>query len=450
MRDRIFVRLPATLLLVAFGLIVVHAPLTVFIGTRIPELDIVIKAWKEPLILLSLGLIVAGLVWQKQLNSFRHDILLWVMSGYVMLHIVIALLFNSMFALIQPWMLASLVAGLAIDLRYILFFMAVYLLVRTYPSYRRRFLKVSVIGAIVVVGFALLQQFLPHDILKHIGYSAETIAPYLTVDKNYDFIRINSTLRGPNPLGAYAAIVFVGCVAYVLYRWQELKKQRAKLGLFILLLIGSTVALWTSYSRSAVIAAAIGVAAVLLVRFARSIRPHHVLAIIGVSAAVGVGVYLARDSAFVHNVILHDNPTTGAELTSNTAHAESLFEGTERMLRQPFGAGIGSTGSASLYGDSPLIIENQYLFIAHESGWLGFVLFIAITIVLLRRLAHRHNDWLARAVFASGLGLALICLIQPVWVDDTVSIIWWGLAAIALTKGEKHDRTTNKKTKRAA
>jgi hypothetical protein len=27
-------------------------------------------------------------------------------------------------------------------------------------------------------------------------------------------------------------------------------------------------------------------------------------------------------------------------------------------------------------------------------------------------------------------------LLQPVWVDDIVSIVWWGLAAIALAGGK--------------
>ena len=102
------------------------------------------------------------------------------------------------------------------------------------------------------------------------------------------------------------------------------------------------------------------------------------------------------------------------------------------MLAQPLGGGIGSTGSASLFTDEPFIIENQYLFIAHETGWMGLALFIAITYLVLSILWRQRKDWFALGVFASGLGLALIGLIQPVWVDETVAIVWWGLAAIAL------------------
>ena len=113
----------------------------------------------------------------------------------------------------------------------------------------------------------------------------------------------------------------------------------------------------------------------------------------------------------------------------------------ERLAQQPLGAGVGSTGSASLYTDSPVIIDNQYLFIAHEAGWLGLALLITIFVVIMVRLWHGRKNWLALGVFASGIGLALIGLLQPVWVDDTVAIIWWGLAAIALVRGSYARKT---------
>ena len=103
-------------------------------------------------------------------------------------------------------------------------------------------------------------------------------------------------------------------------------------------------------------------------------------------------------------------------------------------MAQPLGAGIGSTGSASLYDDDEggVIIENQYLYIAHETGWLGLALFVAIFGLIMVRLWRARDDWLALGAFASGVGMALIGLLLPVWADDTVAIVWWALAATAL------------------
>jgi hypothetical protein len=151
--------------------------------------------------------------------------------------------------------------------------------------------------------------------------------------------------------------------------------------------------------------------------------------------AVIAGLIAGQNSTFVSNVVLHEDPTEGNSINSNDGHFASVQDGFTRMIRQPFGAGIGSTGSASLHGDSPTIIENQYLFIAHEAGWLGLGVFIVLFMMVLWRLWQGRQDWLCLGVFASGIGLALIGLLLPVWVDDTVAIIWWGLAAIALARG---------------
>src|SRR6185312_10535467 len=153
--------------------------------------------------------------------------------------------------------------------------------------------------------------------------------------------------------------------------------------------------------------------------------------------ALGVGIVATRNTDFVSNVVLHDNPVGGSSTKSDQGHISSLKDGISRALTQPFGAGIGSTGSASLSTDKPLIIENQYLFITHETGWVGLAVFVMIFVGVLNRLWQRRENYLALGVFAGGIALAVIGLLLPVWVDDTVSIVWWGLAAIAI--GGKYD-----------
>jgi hypothetical protein len=153
----------------------------------------------------------------------------------------------------------------------------------------------------------------------------------------------------------------------------------------------------------------------------------------------GLGGYLAlnHDSDFVSNVILHENPEGGSEFTSNDGHVASLQDGVRRFVEQPLGAGLGSSGSASLLGDEPHIIENSYFFVSHEAGWLGLALFVAIFVIVMLRLWKGRTSYVALGVFASGVGIAAIALLLPIWADDTVSLIWWGLAAVALAGGKK-------------
>lgn len=409
-------------LLAIFAGIVLHAPIAVGFSTLFPQADLVVKSWKE--ILMGIALVVSVVVLTTHKKwAILQDKLIYYIALFAALNLLTIPLFYTGFE--------ATVAGLFINLRYFLFFVLVYVALKLYPKLYRLFITTFVAGALVVLGFAILQvTVLPNDFLKYLGYGESTIMPYLTVDQNEAYVRINSTLRGPNPLGIYALIA----LAVVLAAWLRGPRAftRRESVLAGILAAGSIVALWASYSRSAALAAAIAVVVVVLVTHGRKIPKYVWIVVLGAGLVLTASVVTLRDTQFVSQVILHEDPHEESEYNSNDGHADSLVDGTERMLRQPLGAGIGSTGSASLYTDDPVIIENQYLFVAHEVGWVGLALFITIICVTLKRLWMRRAQWLALAVFASGLGIALAGLIQPVWVDDTVSIVWWGLAAIAL------------------
>lgn len=414
-------------LMVVFGGIVLHAPLSVSLGTLFPRYSLLIKSWKEIIMLLLVPLAIYLMSKRRLWHELANDWLMRLIAGYAALHLLtILFLFQGA---------KATAAGLLIDLRYLLFFCLVYVGMRLWSSFRPLFIKVGVIGACIVVGFAVIQLFLPPDFLKIIGYGRDTIEPYLTVDKNPEFIRVNSTLRGPNPLGAYAGIV-LGLVAAAFMKGKVILQSRLAVPVGLLTAC-SLVALWVSYSRSALIAAAITILVVIGIAFRQRVSKRvWVGGVVALGLIVGILVSMSSNN-FVSNVILHENLQGGSSISSNEGHLQSLTISLSQLLRQPFGAGVGSTGSASLFGGSALIVENQYLFIAHEAGWLGFTLFLAVFTLTMRRLWQRRQDWLGLGVFASGLGLAFIGLLLPVWTDDTVSIVWWGLAAIVL--GGKKD-----------
>ena len=244
-------RLFVGLLLVIFGGIVLHAPISVGFGVLFPAADLLIKSWKEILMAVAavLGLV---LLWRQGRLGLVKQPLLLLIAGYALLHLLLIPVFYSN--------VTAVLAGLLINLRFLLFFVLVYLAVVLYPGLRRQFLWVFAGGALVVGLFALAQVLiLPPDFLAIIGYSTQTIVPFLTVDQNPDFVRITSTLRGPNPLGAYAVIVLAVVAAFYLRRRRLGDVRRDVVA--AVASVGSLVALWFSYSRSALIAffAAMGV-----------------------------------------------------------------------------------------------------------------------------------------------------------------------------------------------
>jgi hypothetical protein len=416
-------KLFVVLLLVVFGGIVIHAPLSVGLGVLFPDYDLLIKSWKEILLIGCIPLALAIVTRRKLWRELLDDWLFRLVLAFAALHFLLAPVFYQG--------AASTAAGLSIDLRFLLFFCLVYVAVKALPAYRRRFVQVGIVGAIVVVGFATVQLFLPPDILSHIGYGKNTIAPYLTVDKNPQFIRENSTLRGPNPLGAYAGIVLSSLVAFWVRKKDKLRTPKTRLGAGALVLC-SVIALWVSYSRSALVAGILGVLLVLVIAVMRKVSRKVWIASGAILAVVASMFALVQGSDFVSNVLLHENPNGGSSVSSNEGHVESLVTGWNQFTHQPWGAGVGSTGSASLFSGTAETIENQYLFVAHEAGWLGLLIFLSIFSLVLVRLWHRRQDWLALGTFASGIALGFIGLLLPVWADDTVAIVWWGMAAIAL------------------
>lgn len=413
----------AWLLAIIFGGVVLHAPLSVGLGVLWPDAALLIKSWKELLMVPAAVLAVILVSRRGMWRELGRDWIFRLIVAYAVIHVVtVGLLYQGA---------AATMAGLAIDLRYVLFFSLVYVLIRLRPEWRMPLIVTGAIGAMVVVAFGVVQLFLPADILKHIGYSAQTIAPYMTVDQNESFVRINSTLRGPNPLGAYMVIVLAVMGSLLLLERKRLTSA-VRRSVFGAMTLGSLVVLYVTYSRAAAVGAAVALTVIFMVVMAKRWSWRVWLAI-GVAGLLLVGgLWIARDVPVVSTVILHEDPHEGGEVNSNDEHARSLREGTDRLLAQPFGAGVGTTGSASIRAEQGFIIENQYLFVAHEVGWAGLAMFFVLFGWILTRLWQGRADWLALAVGASGIGLALIGILLPVWADDTVSIVWWGLAAIAL------------------
>jgi hypothetical protein len=186
------------LLVILFG-VILHAPLSVGFGSLWPEYAISIKAWKE--ILLGILAVVAAVLLTKQRlwhGLMRHRLIM-LSGAFIALHLLLALFTGDD--------IVPIVAGLMIDLRFVAMFMLMYVLILVRPQALRRIVMVVAAGAGAVIGFGLLQiTILPDDVLRNIGYSRDTIRPFTTIDSNPDFVRINSTLRGPNPLGALVVV----------------------------------------------------------------------------------------------------------------------------------------------------------------------------------------------------------------------------------------------------
>ena len=235
-------------------------------------------------------------------------------------------------------------------------------------------------------------------------------------------------------------VIYISLIAAFVVR-NKLKRSYKFIAAMLFSALGSTALLIGSFSRSALGGATLAVGVVASQAVHMTKRTIAVLG--GLAVLAAVLVYALSSTDFYSNVVLHEDPESTVQKKSNSEHVKSLLSGTKRVVSEPFGAGVGSTGSASLYDDAPgPTIENQYLFVAHEAGWLGLVVFVGLFILALKRLWAMRSAWLGLGLLASGIGLAAIGLLLPVWVDETVALTWWGLVGVII--GGRYDFNKSK------
>lgn len=415
----ISLRIALYCMLFALGFSVFSTPLEVLSDVYIPQLALFVRAIDE--VVLAIGVLALGVgIRQVSLRRVVSDWFVRLAFGYVVLHLLY---------LLHSGVHLSALTGVAIDTRFIVASIVVYVLVR-YCSVRiESILRVVGWSMCIVVLFGAMQWILPKESLAVLGYGESTVKPYDTIDSNESMVRHQSFLRGPNPLGAYMIIA----ASLLLSAGRNMWKTKRILWISMMAVV--FFVLYGSHSRGAWLGAGAACSVVLTMSYTHVIKKIAPWLAVACVLLVSTGIIM-RDTPFISQVILHENPANGRSLNSNDQHLHSLADGFERMIRQPLGAGVGTTGTPSLPTNAPLIIENHYFYIAHEVGWLGLVLFLVLFGYVLRQL-WVHQLW---AMLGAGVGLAVVALFLPVWADEAVSLTWWvlSLGMIATKKGEKN------------
>ena len=402
------------------GLMPFHALIYVWLGTNLGHIDW-FKIWPELAIAALTPLAVMSFVRDDKLRGVLMSRKInWLILWYVALHLAIA-------AWRQPE-LKALIAGLMTNLRIVAMLLLGQIMAHQWPDRKtaETFARVVIFTGLATVVFAVLQvTILPDDFLRWFGYGSTTIRPYTKLHEGSNVLRFSSTLRGPNPFGAYL-VVILSSLLNRSYR----SKQRTVV-LFTVAL--AATALLFSFSRSAWIASVIACGLAYWVHALPNARRR-----VGLIAAAGVvllatGVVIFRDNNVIENAFFHTDESNVAS-TSDEGHLAALRAGVQGVAEDPLGDGPGTAGPASvnLTKMSPRISENYYLQLAQEVGVIGLVLFLLIfALVMQRAYAQRLYVW-PQVLLVSGIGLAVANMLLHVWADDTLGIIWWAMAGYYL------------------
>lgn len=412
--------------LVAVVLVLVpfYALLTVA-GSSIVGHYTLLRLWPE--------VILAGLaVWagvllardDKIRSSLRRNRLVYVIASYVLLNLLLAVVAHQLGHVSTKAMLY----GVLINTRFLIWFLVVWTIALRNRWLRTHWQQITFVPLAIVAVFALLQFFvLPSNFLAHVGYDKlTTIPPAQTINQDTDTIRAQSSLRGPNQLGAYL-VLGIGLLAVsTIVAW-----QRAVLGAVSLL------ALIVSFSRSAWLGLIAETAAAAVILLSRK-QLLRLAAVATVAFVVAAGaLFLVRNDGGVQNALFHvDRNQTTAKTTSDSGHASALQDGVNDIVHQPFGMGPGTAGPASGYNTAApqRNSESYILTIGQELGVLGMGLFIWI-LVELSIVLIRTGTRFGKGLVITLVGLTTVSLLSYVWADPTVAYLWWGLAGIAVAGG---------------
>jgi O-antigen ligase len=373
----------------------------------------------------------------------------WLKNKLVLVIVLYAAL-TLLLALVRPTDTDAEVLGVTYNLRFLIFFLYAWLLVKTFP--KRNILQSSVLISLVagtaVALFGVVQYvLLPNDALTHLGFvRSNGVLPAFFIDDKPDLERVMSTLRDPNSLGSYLIIVMSLAMA-----WRQKSAKRAKL-IWSGVSLMAGLCLLLTFSRSALLGlvVALACAAALVGRshVKLSRKQFRVGLVVLAVAAIGflASAFALRNSYFVQNVIFHADQSTSLE-DPNQLRVRFLRESVVKIAHNPAGLGPGRAGLASIRNNvqGTQLNENYYLQVATEVGVLGLTLFLAILILVAVRLYRATGDSAyATALLAAFAGLALTNILVHIWSNEAVAYTWWGLAGLVMTTRTKSKMATNR------
>jgi hypothetical protein len=349
--------------------------------------------------------------------------LLWLIVGYVVVLVIVGI--------VSYWTknvtAKALGYGLIVDTRFVVFFLVAWVAALASSFLLKHWVPLLLWPTAVVSTFGLLQAFvLPHDFLKHFGYNSSTIEPLQTINHNQKYIRIQSTLRGVNPFGAYLVLI----ISLLGALWLRIKRN----WLEMVLLLASLIALFYTFSRSAWIGAFLAIVIIAGIGLFKTKFFSVVVALaVVVVLVIATVIIVDHHSTRLQNIIFHTQTNSAIKTTSDQGHLSGLKAGIKDIYHQPFGGGVGTAGPASVYNPNRTrIAEDYYIQIGQEAGIIGLGLFLAINLLVGYRLWQRRSNPLALGLFASFMGLVIVNLFSHAWADPTLAYLWWGLAGITM------------------
>ena len=337
---------------------------------------------------IALLIAIISLVWvyvQSYLTDHRYRLRITAIDICIAAYIIV---------MVAVTLRTTGMTGLIYGGRYDFAFLMVYLIVyHGYPFLRQSFsyyIRLFLFSAAVMVFLSgLLKWPLSEDLLLYFGYSGNPSAwdfggapPIFHGIDGANVRRFQWLLDWPNTMGAFL-IIFSGVFAY----YTRFRKEWHFVIAIVLLWIFGMI--FYTYSRSALIGIVIGYLVVILM----SMRSLWTLYRMQLVAVVMILILL---SGVIWVVFADRAIAIVARAGSTQWHSERMITGIKRTIAHPLGQWLASAGPAYRYTLSPddkkskniteldryYIPESWYIQQFIEWGYLGWVLFLAIMVLI--------------------------------------------------------------------
>lgn len=241
--------------------------------------------------------------------------------------------------------------------------------------------------------------------------------------------RVGSVLFSPLTLGFYLLLPF----AIALQR--TIRDGLRSAAGAVLVLTGAGLLL--TQTRAALVGAV--VVALVTLRRAAGQSERRRLQFAAVLVAV---VIIALPAAASTGLTSRVATTASGEGQNATDHVDAFWKGVRTVGSHPLGLGVGTSAGVGqrFQVQGTTITENYYEQVGVEVGIAGMVLFIALTIMLLRRLRRASlaiSDVGVGAVCTAAWGLAVGAFFLHTWTDFSTAWTFWALAGAVVAMGDR-------------
>lgn len=199
----------------------------------------------------------------------------------------------------------------------------------------------------------------------------------------------------------------------------------------------SFLSLFLSFTRSAWLGFLAGV--ILITFFVRKNIFRYLMLSISFIMVISTGMYFFLRDLFYKSVLYIQSSINLRDYGAK-GHLNALIDGYQRLIRYPFGLGIGTSITWKINSAKQVWNESQYFFFQTELGLLGFFIYLVFIITIVLKLRNiycssKNQDirFFSIYLLSTFIGIHFAAMFIPVWFEIPFTYLFWLMLGVFLS-----------------